>query len=169
MTNVFKRAVSGILGIVAMIGIWQAQSYFKGDSDKIGSEGSSQYVESSREFAESLMNGTYQSAANFVSSHMNEKITAESLQSAWEKALQTYGTPIKIEVSDNGNYHLDSQDQSWLPADVTQEMIKRWTIANFALEVDEQGEITRCFAMWMVWVEEEGAAKILHYYMDWCD
>ncbi|MBI4556284.1 MAG: hypothetical protein HY706_01755 [Candidatus Hydrogenedentes bacterium] len=120
--------------------------------------------------AEALTNGAYQFAYNACSSHLQAKMDYNGFVAFHKQAQREYGMPAKLEVGVGtiGQEYLASEDFDF-PSDIPGNLRRAWMHITYALEVDAEGYIERCYDLWLLIIAENGKNRIAHMEYQWCD
>ena len=128
------------------------------------------YTKIASQFGEALMNQDYSAAYALSSSHLKNRMSFADFEADCKAARSEYGPVVKVEAEVNStDPKTFADDEEIVPSDIPPDAVRAWTITTFALEVDAQGNIDRCYDYWLVLVQEEGQTRVGHFYHDWCD
>jgi hypothetical protein len=138
-----------------------------GGSSSLTSQG--EYKKIATEFGEALQAGNYAAAWAMTSNRIRNRMSYELFGQDFRDARNEYGEILRIEVFDNELDEETLNDEDIIPNDIPKESVRAWMTIELALELDQQGEVERCYDYWLILVEEEGQIKIADYYHEWCD
>lgn len=128
------------------------------------------YEKVASQFGEALMNQDYSAAYALSSSHLKNRMSYADFEADCKAARSEFGPVLRVESEVNStDPKTFADDDEIVPSDIPADAVRAWVITTLALEMDDRGDVERCYDYWLVLVEEEGQTRVGHYYHDWCD
>ncbi|MBI5095950.1 MAG: hypothetical protein HZB26_26385 [Candidatus Hydrogenedentes bacterium] len=159
--DVARRRLLALAALVCLAGCWgepPSPSYAN------PFEVRQRYLDQASKFAQSLINGTYQSTYNLASSQLKARQGFQEFNQTHRDAAAQYGKPERFEVTlDATDLEAIKKDPLGIPGGVPEDKCRAWVTIVFKTNPDATGKDRVLYTCRALLVEDKGKERVAFY------